>query len=93
MLDFDLCRHEPYYVRSARGSFQHRLLNEEGVSRVEAFFTIAVSSFGDGTPKSVQLARVLCLSSEAVYTHCFRPLAPRRSRNINHIFGFAPGLQ
>jgi hypothetical protein len=41
------------------------------------FFTVAVSSFSDGTPESVQLARVLCLLSEAVYTHWLQTICPK----------------
>jgi hypothetical protein len=45
------------------------LLNDRNVSRVEQFSTIALSSFGDGSPTSVKEARILCLLCEAVYTH------------------------
>jgi hypothetical protein len=41
------------------------------------FFTIAISSFGDRTPESVQLARVLCLLTEAVYTHWLQVICPK----------------
>lgn len=57
------------YVLRQRGSFHHGLLNQKGVSRVETFSVIVLSSSGDRSPETVQQARVNCLLCEAVYTH------------------------
>ena len=66
------------------------MLNEKGVSRVEAFFTIAVSSFGDITPESAQLTRVLCLLSEAVYTHWLQIICPTTIKKYKRYIQLCP---